>query len=162
MALWSRRSALLAAPAMAAGGLVVAGAYPASATTSDALTLVASRATSSSLDKAVVGTTFGSLLTLFDSTSAAAGDGSMFGTVVNVTVDSPPKLVVQMKLVLRLSANFKGELHLSSMHAMVVPSPVQNAVAIVGGTGQYANARGEGTISYPTPDRINFTLNVVN
>ncbi|REH55334.1 dirigent-like protein [Kutzneria buriramensis] len=153
---------MLAAPAMAAGGLVVVGASTVSATPADALTFVASRATSSSLDKAVVGTTFGSLLTLFDSTSAAAGDGSMIGTVVNVTVDSPPKLVVQMKIVLRLSAAFKGELHLSSMHAMVVPSPAQNPIAIVGGTGQYANARGEGTITYPTPDRINFTLNVAN
>jgi hypothetical protein len=162
MALWSRRSALLAAPAMAAGGLVVVGASPASATTSDALTFLASRATSSSLDAAAVGTTFGSLLTLFDSTSAAAGDGSMIGTVVNLTVDSPPKLIVQMKLVLRLSANFKGELHLSSMHAMVVPSPVQNPLAIVGGTGQYANARGEGTITYPTPDGIKITLDVTN
>ncbi|MEV6605024.1 hypothetical protein [Kutzneria sp. NPDC051319] len=160
MALWSRRSALLAAPAMAAGGLVVAGALPASAATSDALTFVASRATSSPLDKAVVGTTFGALLTLFDANSAAAGDGSMFGTVVNVTVDNPAKLIVQMKIVLRLSAGAKGELHLSSMHAMVVPSPVQNPLAIVGGTGQYANARGEGTITYPTPDRINITLNV--
>jgi hypothetical protein len=160
MALWSRRSALLAAPAMAAGGLVVAGAYPVSATTNDPLTFVASRATSSPLDKAVVGTTFGALLTLFDSTSAAAGDGSMIGTVVNVTVDNPAKLIVQMKIVLRLSAGAKGELHLSSMHAMVVPSPVQNPLAIVGGTGQYANARGEGTITYPTPDRINLTLNV--
>lgn len=153
---------MLAAPAMAAGGLVVVGASPASATTSDALTFLASRATSSSLDNAVVGTTFGSLLTLFDSTSAAAGDGSMTGTVVNLTVDSPPKLVVQMKLVLRLSANFKGELHLSSMHAMVVPSPVQNPLAIVGGTGQYANARGDGTITYSTPDGIKITLNVTS
>ncbi len=147
---------------MAAGGLVVAGASTVSAASADALTFVASRATMSSLDKAVVGTTFGALLTLFDATSAAAGDGSMIGTVVNVTVDSPPKLIVQMKIVLRLSAAFKGELHLSSMHAMVVPSPAQNPVAIVGGTGQYANARGEGTISYPTPDRINFTLNPAN
>jgi hypothetical protein len=162
MALWSRRSALLAAPAMAAGGLVVAGACPASATSSDSLAFVASRATSSSLDQAVVGTTFCSLLTLFDTAAAAAGDGSMIGTVVNVTVDSPPKLVVQMKIVLRLSAAFRGELHLSSMHAMVLPSPVPNPVAIVGGTGQYADARGEGTITYPTPDRINFSLNVAN
>jgi len=160
MALWSRRSALLAAPAMAAGGLVVVGASPASATMADALTFVASRATSSSLDAAAVGTTFAALLTLFDSTSAAAGDGSMIGTVVNLTADNPAKLIVQMKLVLRLSAAAKGELHLSSMHAMVVPSPVQNPLAIVGGTGQYANARGDGSISYPTPDRINLTLNV--
>jgi hypothetical protein len=35
-------------------------------------------------------------------------------------------------------------------------------MAIVGGTGKYANARGEGTITYPTPDRINITLNVAN
>ena len=152
---------MLAAPAMAAGGLVVAGACPASATRADAaLTLVASRATSTSLDNAVVGTTFAALLTLFDATSAAAGDGSMTGAVVNVTADNPAKLIVQMKIVLQLSAGAKGELHLSSMHALVVPSPVQNPVAIVGGTGQYANARGEGTIAYPTPDRINFTLNV--
>jgi hypothetical protein len=162
MALWSRRSALLAAPAMAAGGLVVVGASTVSAAPADALSFVASRATISSLDKAVVGTTFGGLLSLFDSTSAGAGDGSMIGTVVNVTVDSPPKLIVQMKIVLRLSVGAKGELHLSSMHAMVVPSPAQNPVAIVGGTGQYANARGDGTISYPTPDRINLTLNVAS
>ena len=153
---------MLAAPAMAAGGLVVVGAGSASATTSDALTLVASWTAKPSLDDAVIGTAFGAPLALFDSTSAAAGDGSMVGTVVNVTVDNPRKLIVQMRLVLRLSASFKGELHLSSMHAMVVPSPVQNPVAIVGGTGQYANARGEGTITYPTPDRINFTLTVAN
>jgi len=37
---------------------------------------------------------------------------------------------------------------------------VQNPLAVVGGTGQYANAKGEGTITYPTPDRINFALTV--
>ncbi|HEY0498582.1 MAG TPA: hypothetical protein VGD48_22770 [Kutzneria sp.] len=160
MALWSRRSALLAAPAMAAGGLVVVGVRSSSATTNDPLTFVASRTTSSPLDKAVVGTTFGALLAVFDSTGAAAGDGSMIGTVVNVTADNPAKLIVQMKIVLRLTAGGKGELHLSSMHPMVVPSPVQNPLAVVGGTGQYTNARGEGTIAYPTPDRINFSLTV--
>ena len=162
MALWSRRSALLAAPAMAAGGLVVVGARSASATTDEPLTFVASRTTSSSLDKAVVGTTFGALLAVFDSAGAAAGDGSMIGTVVNVTADNPAKLIVQMKIVLRLTAGGKGELHLSSMHPMVLPSPVQNPLAVVGGTGQYANAKGEGTIAYPTPDRINFSLTVAN
>jgi len=160
MALWSRRSALLAAPAMAAGGLVVAGAHTASATTNDQLTFVASRTVSSPLDNAVVGTPFAALLAVFDSAGSTAGDGSMIGAVVNVTADNPAKLIVQMKIVLRLTAGGKGELHLSSMHPMVLPSPVQNPLAVVGGTGQYANARGEGTITYPTPDRINFVLTV--
>jgi hypothetical protein len=158
MVLRSRRSALFAAPAMAAGGLVVAGASPAVASVADALTFVAARATNSMPASPVLGTTFGALLSLFDSTSATVGDGSMTGTVVNVTVDSPPKLVVQMKIVLRVT--FKGELHLSSMHPMVLPSPVNNALAIVGGTGQWAGAHGDGSITYPTTDRINFTLNV--
>ena len=39
-------------------------------------------------------------------------------------------------------------------------SPVILRVACGLPGSQYANARGEGTIAYPTPDRINFTLNV--
>jgi hypothetical protein len=154
----SRRSALFVAPAVAAGGLVVAGVGPAVASSTETLKFVAARAKNSMPKNPVLGTSFAMWLQLFDANAAAAGDGSVLGTVVNITADTPPKTVVQCEIVLRMP--FKGELHLSTMHTMVLPSPVDNPLAIVGGTAQYATARGDGTINYPTPDRINLLLRI--
>ncbi|MBA8931682.1 hypothetical protein BC739_008934 [Kutzneria viridogrisea] len=154
----SRRAALFAAPAVAAGGLVLAGSSPAAASANETIKLVAARSKNSLPATPAFGTPFAMQLELFDANAAAAGDGSAHGIVVNVTPDTPPKVIVQMSLVLKLG--FNGELHLSTEHPLVLPSPVDNPLAIVGGCGKYATARGEGTISYPSPDRINLTLNV--
>jgi hypothetical protein len=158
MRLLSRRAALFAAPALAAGGITAAAPVAASPSATETLQLVAARGQSSLPATPVFGAQFVMLLELFDATAAAAGDGSLLGTVVNITADSPPKTVVQCGIVLRMP--FKGELHLSTVHPMVLPSPVNNPLAIVGGTANYATARGDGTISYPTTNRINLTLQI--
>ncbi|MBV8931060.1 MAG: hypothetical protein JOZ47_08235 [Kutzneria sp.] len=167
MGLLSRRSALFAAPAgltavvgvsAVSTGAVPAAASPAASPT-ETFTLVAARAKNSLPTAPTVGTSFAMLLELFDMSAGAAGDGSILGAVVNLTADTPPKVVVQSEIVLRLRD--KGELHLSTMHALVVPSPVANPLAIVGGTDAYASVRGDGTISYPTADRIDLTLRIM-
>ena len=158
----SRRSILSSAPVVAAGGLLVAvgSAVPAVAepTATEKLDLVAARAKSTLPNVPVLGTTFAMLLELYDPKGAVAGDGSVTGSVVNITADTPPKIVVQSHIVLRFP--FKGELHLSTMHVRVLPSPIDNPVSIIGGTGTYANARGDGTLNYPNLDRVNISLTV--
>ena len=155
----SRRSALGVGLIALAGSLLAATAAPATAaSTADTVQLVATTVHNTLPAAPTIGTNFAMLLALFDTNAASVGDGSITGTVVDVTKDTPPKILVQSQIVLRL--NNKGELHLSTMHVRVVPSPVENPVVIVGGTDSYANAHGDGTISYPDLDRVNITLKV--
>jgi hypothetical protein len=150
----SRRAALLAAPA-AAGSVAVASTRSAEQT----ITFTTTRAKNTLPLNPPLGAPFIMYLTLHDANNTTIGDGSLFGMVVDVIVDVPPKIVVQVKTILRLA---DGEIHLSSMRIRKVPDPgVKHPVAIVGGTGVYATARGDGTLEYTTTDTSTMSLKVV-
>jgi hypothetical protein len=97
-------------------------------------------------------------LALREASGASVGDGSLTGMVVDVILDLPPKLVVHLKLVFRLPG---GEIHASSMQIRLIPEPGKlHPMAIVGGTGIYASARGEGTIEHVTADVSAITMQI--
>ncbi|MCE7011235.1 hypothetical protein LWC34_51775 [Kibdelosporangium philippinense] len=150
----SRRAAMLGMPLAAAGTVA--------ATTSAGLAVVeftAVRAKNTLPLSPPLGAPFIIYLALRDATGASIGDGSFFGMVVDVTVDIPPKIVVSAKAIFRLPT---GEVHASSMQLWKVPEGgVKHPMAIVGGTGAYASARGEGTIEHITADMSAVTLRVV-
>jgi hypothetical protein len=152
----SRRSAILAVPAAAAGaGAAAAGT---TARTVQTVSFNSTRAKNTLPLSPPVGAPFIMYMALRDATGASIGDGSLTGMVVDVIVDVPPKIVVHLKLVFRLPG---GEIHASSMQIRVVPEPGKlHPMAIVGGTGIYASARGEGTIEHVTADVSAITMQI--
>ncbi|TWP50710.1 hypothetical protein FKR81_19060 [Lentzea tibetensis] len=98
---------------------------------------------------------------LLDTSGAKVGDGFSHCGIVQITVDLPPAVVAHCTSTYRFS---DGELHLSSLRTY---RPLALAfddcpVAVIGGTGAYANARGDGKFTKLTdPDRAyKVTLNV--
>jgi hypothetical protein len=150
----SRRSAILAVPA-AAGAVAVTKASPAEQT----ITFTATRSKNTLPVSPPLGAPFIIYLSLRDANNSSVGDGSLFGMVVDVIVDVPPQIVVQVKVIFRLPG---GEIHASGMQIRKVPEPgVKHPLAIVGGTGIYRSARGEGTVEHVTADLSSVALNVV-
>ncbi len=81
---------------------------------------------------------------LFDGQgNAKVGDGFSHCGVVSVSVAVPPEVTAHCTSVFRLA---DGELHLSGMrtYKSIATGFGDATMAIIGGTGAYANARGEG------------------
>jgi hypothetical protein len=151
----SRRSAILAVTGTAAAGTAVAVDQARSVQT---VSFNSTRAKNTLPLSPPIGAPFIMYLALRDATGASIGDGSLTGMVVDVIVDVPPKIVVHLKLVFRLPG---GEIHASSMQIRVIPEPGKlHPMAIVGGTGIYASARGEGTIEHVTTEVSAITMQI--
>jgi len=73
------------------------------------------------------------------------GEGYSHCGVVSVSVDVPPAVTTHCTSVFQLRG---GELHLSGMRTYdsIALGFANTTVAIVGGTGEYANARGDGEV----------------
>lgn len=137
-----------------AGLLVSVGAVGAGAVSADAvapkaetLEVVAKRTLMSATPNIAVGGGFVAGGELFDGREGArVGDGYSHCGVVSVSVAVPPAVTTHCTSVFRLQ---NGELHLSGMREYKsIAAGFDNAtVAVVGGTGAYANARGEGTVT---------------
>ncbi|MEV4320115.1 hypothetical protein [Actinocrispum sp. NPDC049592] len=148
----SRRAAILAVPA--AGTIAIAHASPGD----QVISFTAKRSKDTLPVSPPLGAPFIIYYTLLDPTGGSVGDGSLLGMVVDVVVDVPPKIVVQTKSIFRLPG---GEIHVSGMEIRKVPDPgVKRPIAVVGGTGIYASARGEGTIEHQTADLSAVSLTV--
>lgn len=146
---------MLAVPA-AGGAAVVATKNVRAAKT---ISLTTTRAKNTLPLNPPLGAPFIMYLSVHDASNNVVGDGSLFGMVVDVIVAVPPQIVVQVKVILRLP---DGEIHLGNMHIRKIPDPgVKHPVAIVGGTGAYATARGEGTLEHTTTETSALVLNVV-
>lgn len=161
----SRRSALLAVPASAT--LVAAGAANASAAplASPAILTFTARRTKVTIPNVPpagipLGSTYIALLDLFDKDGAKVGDGSVHGSIVDILVEIPPKIVVQAHAIFRFPSI--GEIHTTNMHIRQIPNPgVRHFVAITGGTGDYRTARGSGTIEHVHDTDTLVVLNVM-
>ncbi|MFD8495532.1 hypothetical protein [Amycolatopsis sp. NPDC059657] len=107
----------------------------------------------------VAGTVFFTSLTVHGKDGVKIGDGSVNGMVVDIIPGLPLKIVVQNKIVLRLP---DGELHLNNMHIREIPGPGKTfPIAVIGGTGKYRTARGDGTGEHATDTDTKVTLNLV-
>jgi hypothetical protein len=87
---------------------------------------------------------------LFDGQGGAkAGDGFSHCGVISVSVAVPPEVTAHCTSVFRLA---DGELHLSGMrtYKSIATGFGDATMAITGGTGAYANARGEGKATRPS------------
>lgn len=98
---------------------------------------------------------------LLDAQGAKVGDGHSYCGIVHITTDLPPAVLAQCNTVYRMK---DGELHLSSLRTY---RPLAMAfddcpVAVLGGTGAYANKTGDGKITkLADPDRAyKVTLNI--
>lgn len=152
----SRRSAILAVPAVAAGATFAATS--AQAKSVQTVSFNSTRAKNTLPLSPPIGAPFIMYLALRDAAGASIGGGSLTGMVVDIIVDTPPKLVVHLKVVFQLPG---GEIHGSSMQVRRVPEPGKlHPLAITGGTGAYASARGEGTIEHATADVSAITLQI--
>jgi hypothetical protein len=105
-----------------------------------------------------LGTAFSIDLELLDSTGAVIGTGSVNSMVVELVLGPPPTIVTHDQPILRFAG---GEIHCSTMHERTVPNPgVRFPIAVLGGTGDYRSAAGEGTLEYTTADVTTITLNL--
>ncbi|SES14376.1 hypothetical protein SAMN05216188_12323 [Lentzea xinjiangensis] len=77
---------------------------------------------------------------------AKVGDGFSHCGVVSVSVAVPPEVTAHCTSVFRLA---DGELHLSGMrtYKSIATGFGDTTMAIIGGTGAYADARGEGKVT---------------
>ncbi|KAA2264857.1 hypothetical protein F0L68_07210 [Solihabitans fulvus] len=159
---------MLAVPAVA-GGLVAAGSGIAGAGVARAATQVAFTSRRSKLTlpdplpATPLGLAFSAWLDLYDKTDTKIGDGSLSSMIVDVIVGLPLKIVVHSKVVFRITGGGfgVGEIHVSNMHIRVVPEPgVKHVLAIVGGTGAYSTAQGDGQMEYVTATDTSVVLNL--
>lgn len=137
-----------------AGALVGAGALGANAVSADAVgpkvktvEVVAKRTLMSAPASPSVGLGFIAGGELSDGQGhAQVGDGYSHCGVVSVSVAVPPAVTTHCTSVFRLQ---DGELHLSGMrtYKSIAAGFDDATVAVVGGTGAYANARGEGEVT---------------
>jgi hypothetical protein len=155
----SRRAAMLAVPAAAAGS--IAGSIePAQASPGEQVIAFTTKRSKNTLPlNPPLGAPFIIYLSLYDTNNTVVGDGSVTGMVVDVIVAVPPEIVVQVKAIFRLPG---GEIHCGGMQIRKVPEPgTRHPLAIDGGTGIYRSARGEGTLEYTTADVSTVRLTVV-
>lgn len=100
---------------------------------------------------------------LFDAAGTTKlGEGYSHCGIVKLTVDLPPVVTAQCTSAFRLA---DGELHLSSVRTYrPLASGFDDCVfAVIGGTGAYANARGEGKAARSTDPEVayRFTFTVL-
>jgi hypothetical protein len=162
----ARRTAILTIPATTAV-LVAAGETRATATHAEATTVITFtarrvRASPPNVPPAGIplGTPVVASLALLDASGARIGDGSAQGAVVDVLTGTPPRIVTQENLIFRFPG--VGELHTSTLHTRVIPSPdVRHFIAITGGTGDYRTARGSGTFVHVNETDLAIVLNAM-
>ena len=163
MSILSRRSVMLAAPAISVGAVGAAAVAASAEPAAPSIISFTARRTKTTLPNVPavtpdLGFGFIAYLDLLDEGGKALGDGSVRGAIVDIIVGLPPKLVVQATAIFRLA---DGELHTSNMHIRTIPNPgVRHLVAITGGTGAYRTARGSGTIEHVTGTDTAVVLNV--
>lgn len=157
---------MLAVPTVA-GGLAVAGGAGVAEAAGLATTLeFTARRSKFTLPDPLpanpIGLTFTGLLDLYDKANTKIGDGSLTSMVVDVIVGVPLQLVVHSNVIFRITGGLAvGEIHTSNMHIRVVPQPgVTHVLAIVGGTGAYRTAQGDGTIEHVTLTDTKVVLNL--
>lgn len=132
-----------------AGSVAGVGVVGANAVDSKAETLVVTsvRTLMSAPASPAVGSGFVSGGDLFDQQGTAKlGDGSSHCGVVSVTVAVPPSVTANCTSVFRLP---DGELHLSGSrtYESIATGFTNGSIAVVGGTGKYASARGDGQVT---------------
>lgn len=163
--MWGRDRSRLAgavlglALSVAAPGAVARADQPAGRQTVE---LVGKRTVLTLADTPVVGTTFVAGGQLFDTSGGQAGEGFSTCAVTKLVAGLPPRVLAHCTSVFRLAG---GELHLSSLRTYAPGRAgfARAAFAVVGGTGRYATARGDG-VGEPDPaarDTYRFTFNLV-
>lgn len=164
LSILSRRSVMLAAPAISLGAVGTAAfADTAAAADPSSILSFTARRTKTTLPNVPavtpdLGFGFIAYLALLDEGGKALGDGSVRGVIVDIIVGLPPKLVVQASAIFRFGAD---EIHTSNMHIRTIPNPgTRHLIAITGGTGAYRTARGSGTIEHVTDTDTVVVLNV--
>lgn len=151
---------------VAALSMVASGGAPAVAAPQDraaqTITLVATRSVFSVPGTPSVGASFIGGGELTDTSGAHLGQGYSTCSIAAVEVSVPPSFTALCTSVYRLP---DGQLHLSSLRSY---DPLgagfgSTDVAVTGGTGAYATARGSGTATRvgTSPVSYRFTLNVV-
>ncbi|GAA3464826.1 hypothetical protein ACFFSW_22225 [Saccharothrix longispora] len=125
------------------GALVGAGAAADTGGREATVEVLSKRTLMSAAVNPVVGSGFVSGGELFDAQGARVGDGFSHCGVVAVSVAVPPAVTTHCTSVFRLGDE---ELHLSGRrhYRSIAAGFDDTAVAVTGGTGAYANARGEG------------------
>ena len=159
MAGFPRRAAMAA---LAGVGLAATPAVAAAATPgprASTLTFTTVRKSITLPAAPTLGVTFSIDLELHDTSGAVIGTGSVNAMVVELVVGPPPTIVTHDQPIFRFAG---GEIHCSTMHERTVPNPGKLfPVAVVGGTGTYNGASGEGTLEYTTADVTTITLSLL-
>ncbi|WP_165436213.1 hypothetical protein [Amycolatopsis suaedae] len=150
----SRRSALLAAPVVVAGGILAAQGTAAADDPVEIL-FTGHRKLDTFPAQPTAGTTFTVYLELTNPFGHLVGDGSIRATIIDVVGSGPPRVLVQSSLVFRFSA---GDVHGSAMHTWLAPSGTVHTMAITGGTGAYRTSRGDGGFRQDSADQTAFWL----
>ncbi|MFC4852973.1 allene oxide cyclase barrel-like domain-containing protein [Actinophytocola glycyrrhizae] len=133
-----------------AGALLSAGAVSAGAAggpRADTVEVVAKRTLMSASANPAVGSGFVAGGDLLDEQGRAkVGEGFSHCGVVSVSLTVPPAVTAHCTSVFRLK---DGELHLSGLrtYKALATGFDDTALAVVGGTGAYANARGDGKVT---------------
>ncbi|RZS43156.1 hypothetical protein EV193_102132 [Herbihabitans rhizosphaerae] len=161
-----RRTLAVGITGVAAAALLTAASAPASGDSPrDTLELVAKRTVFSVPQVPAVGIGFIGGGDLFDSTGVnKVGEGYSSCAIAKLGVEVPPTFTAQCGSTYRLA---DGELHLSSLRQYKAGQAGFNegAIAILGGTGKYATARGEGKSAPAAPGKANvgyrFTFTIV-
>lgn len=114
--------------------------------------LVARRTELTLPDVPTLGLPYVCLLDLFDPEEAPAGTATAGAMVVGVTPEGP---VVLASVVLHLA---DGEIHYQRVMDRFGTYPLTAVGAILGGTGEYRDLRGEVDISWPDEERIDLLV----
>ncbi|MFI9812569.1 hypothetical protein [Saccharothrix variisporea] len=144
--MWGRSWTVLALAGVLVGGDAVAPAVAGDRRTAT-VEVTAKRTLMSAPANISVGLGFVSGGELFDGAGRAkVGEGFSHCGVVSVSVAVPPEVTAHCTSIFRMA---DGELHLSSLrhYKSTAAGFDDTAMAIIGGTGKYAAARGEGKVT---------------
>lgn len=148
-----------------AGSIAGAGAIGAQAAEPDpnAVVVIAKRTLMSAPASPAIGSGFVAGGELFDEQGETkTGDGYSHCGVVSVTLAVPPSVTAHCTSVFRLP---DGELHLSGMrtYRSIATGFDDAKLAVVGGTGAYADVRGDGTVTRESGETVGyrFSFNLV-
>ncbi len=151
-------AALLASVMLAFGPATHAVAQNPPGAGEQTLTLVGKRGIFTLPGVPAVGAAFLAGGGLYDSTgNTKIGDAYSSCTIVQLSAAVPPAITAQCSTVFALA---DGQLYLSSLRTYVGGNFTKSTFAVVGGTGKYRTARGDGTgeLSDPTAHTYTFTL----
>jgi hypothetical protein len=158
MDVFPRRRAIAALAGAGAGALALPGMAHA-AGGSQTLNFTTRRRSITLPGVPSLGFAFSIDLELFDTSGTMIGTGSVNSMVVELVLGPPPTIVTHDQPIFRLAG---GEIHCSTMHERTVPNHgVQFPVAVLGGTGAYRGAGGDGTLEYTTADVTTIVLNLM-